>query len=830
MDFEKKYRPDLAEPRRVDQWNDSGVYHFDRQQPGAVYSIDTPPPTVSGILHLGHVYSYSQTDFFARYRRMQGFNVYYPMGYDDNGLPTERLVERILGIRAVDVGRTAFIQRCLEFSEAAEREYQHLWQRLGLSVDWRFTYRTIDERSRRISQASFVDLHHEGLAYRKDAPAIWCPECQTAIAQADLDDLIRETEFITLAFSTPAGEVVPVATTRPELLPACVAVFVHPEDERYRDWIGKEVIVPLTQRRVPILEDSQVDREKGSGAVMCCTFGDTVDVEWWYTHQLPLYPIIGRDGRLTSGAGEFAGMTVKEARDRIKEELEKRSFILDRQAAEQSIRVHERCDTPVEYRITPQWFIQVLEHKQELLDLGDQVKWYPHSMKTRFREWVENLHWDWCISRQRVYGVPIPAWTCACCGEIRVADREQLPVDPLEVSPSIPCSCGSGEFIPETDVMDTWATSSMTPQIAGQWMQNPDFYAQVFPFSLRSQAHEIIRTWAFYTLVKSYHHFRSIPWHEIAVSGWGLAPQGTAKLSKSRGGGPIQPLEMIERYSADAVRYWAASTSLGKDAQISEEKIQSGSRLVTKLWNVARFSQRFLEAYQPPDHLPTGTPADRWILARLQQTIERVTHAFEVYEYAAAKNELELFFWRDLTDQYLEMAKQRLYEEANPNRTSAVYTLYHCLLAVIQMFAPILPFVTEEIYQQLFTGPRGEGSIHRSMWPSGEEIWRDPDSEGWGELLTELTAVVRKFKTDRSLSLAEPLDELILATPDESIRTVLRQSEADLQSVSRAKILSITDVLPVGQEALNPGSKVLVAVVGPIQSAGATRRDRAAQG
>jgi valyl-tRNA synthetase len=476
MALEKRYDPAVAEPRIAQRWEAEGTYHFDRVSDAPVYAIDTPPLTASGFLHLGHVYSYSHADFIARFRRMRGENVYYPMGYDDNGLPTERLVERRLGVKAQDIGRSAFIEHCLEVSEELEREYEANWRRLGLSVDWRYTYRTISDLARRTSQWSFVDLFHKGLAYRRRAPVIWCPECKTAIAQAEENDLQRESEYVTLPFTLESGEILPVATTRPELLPACVAVFVHPEDERYKGLAGRQVSIPLFGGSVPILEDTRADPTKGTGAVMCCTFGDTTDVEWWYIHSLPLKEAIDSEGRMTALAGVFAGMPVARARTAVKEALEAEGLILERTPTEQTIRVHERCDTPVEYIVTPQWFISVLDEKERFIDVGGELRWHPPHMEVRYREWITNMHWDWLISRQRYFGVPFPVWYCRACGEIRVADVGSLPVDPTETIPPAACDCGSSDWQPEIDVMDTWATSSMTPQIAGRMLTEPDLY------------------------------------------------------------------------------------------------------------------------------------------------------------------------------------------------------------------------------------------------------------------------------------------------------------------------------------------------------------------
>ncbi len=814
MPLTKHYKPEEIEPRLLAQWQEEGTYRFDPQAKGPVYSIDTPPPTVSGHLHLGHVYSYSHADFMARYFRMNGYNVYYPMGFDDNGLPTERLVEKRLGIIAPQVGRKAFIEKCLQVSEEAENDYRDLWQRLGLSIDWRYTYRTIDERSRRISQYSFIDLYRKDLAYRKRAPTIWCPECRTAIAQAELNDMDRSTEFVTLRFERADDEALPIATTRPELLAACVAVFVHPDDPRYKNLVGQQVTVPIYGQKVPVLADQSADPEKGTGAVMCCTFGDQADVAWWYTHELPLVEAIDRQGRMTSVTDALAGKPIIHARREIKALLEDFGYLLERKPVEQSVRVHERCDTPVEYIVEQQWFVRLLDHKDEFLEAGERIHWHPEHMHARYRAWVENLNWDWCISRQRYFGVPFPVWYCQQCGEIRVADPDELPVDPLVEQPTQPCEqCGSTNFFGEADVMDTWATSSMSPQIVSQWQSNPDLYQQVFPMTMRPQAHEIIRTWAFYTIVKSHYHFDRLPWSDVFISGWGLAGEGMGKLSKSRGGGPMPPKEMIKRYSADAVRYWAASTGPGKDAIISEEKIQLGSKFITKLWNVARFSEPFLQGFRPAEDLPALTPADRWILASLQALIRRVSLLMQDYEYATAKSEVETFFWRELADNYLEMAKQRLYAEEPSERVGAQLALHSVLRVTLKLLAPFLPYVTEMIYKELFAGEDGEpGSIHRSGWPKPDERLEDPLAAQAGEALIEVATAVRRYKSEHNLSLGTELECLQIRVEEGALAELLQGAAADLTSITRARGVQVVAQLDPELIQLEANEQVTVGV------------------
>lgn len=805
MALPKRYDPTICEPKLMEFWQSSGVYHFSPEDGGEVYSIDTPPPTVSGKLHLGHVYSYSHPDFLARFWRMKGHKVFYPMGYDDNGLPTERLVEQTLKIRATEVGRESFIEQCLEVSRDAENEYERLWQRLGLSIDWRYTYRTIDTLPRRISQIAFVDLYEKELAYRKEAPTIWCPSCNTAIAQAELSDLDRESEFVTLAFHREDGEVLQIATTRPELLPACVAVFVHPDDQRYRTLVGQTVVVPFFEQKVPVMEDPGADPEKGTGAVMCCTFGDVTDVAWWHKHSLPLVTAITPNGRMTDEAGEFSGLSMKEARRLIMERLDASGLVMHREPVMQSVRVHERCDTPVEYTVARQWFIRVLDFKEKFREAGENITWHPDHMKARYHAWLENLHWDWCISRQRYFGIPFPLWYCDECGGTMLAERDDLPVDPVVSSPRSACPCGSTSFTPEHDVMDTWATSSLTPQIVSQWLHDETLFNRVFPMSLRPQGHEIIRTWAFYTIVRAEHHFGMLPWERVVISGWGLAPEGTGKISKSRGGGPMAPVEMIRRYSADAVRYWAASTGFGRDSVISEEKIRVGSRLVTKLWNVARFSERFLEGYRPLERPSALSPADAWILSRLQRLIARATESFETYDFVSVKSDTESFLWTDLADNYLEMAKQRLYNEAHPFRLGAQYTLYHVLLGILKLFAPFIPYVTEEIYLHMFASKEGRRSIHVALWPGVDESLIDETAESVGSCLIEIATAVRRYKTEESLPMGSEIQLLEIASENQAVVRALGAAVSDITSVTRSKEVRIVahlrpDLLPLASE------------------------------
>ncbi len=803
----KKFDFKTEEARLRSLWEELGVHRFAATEGQPIYSIDTPPPTVSGKLHMGHVYSYCQTDFVARFQRMRGRAVFYPMGFDDNGLPTEQLAERQLGRRAEDMETSRFRAHCLALSREAAEEYRALWRELGLSVDWTRTYRTIE--AVRLAQWAFVDLRAKDLVYRREAPVIWCPGCATAIAQADLEEVERESAIHTLAFTLDDGGILPVATTRPELLPACVGLFVHPEDPRFAALVGRRVMVPLGCRPVEVRADAGVDRDKGTGAVMCCTFGDTADVEWWRSYDLELIEILDRRGRLTRGPGR--GLPALEARALTLKALDTSGALLDGRVVRQAVRVHERCDTPVEYRVAPQWFVRVLDYKEELLEMGRQLDWRPAHMGLRYRQWVEGLAWDWCISRQRFFGVPFPVWYCSACGRETVAGMDQLPVNPQQSQPPESCSCGAADWRGERDVMDTWATSSLTPQIAAGLGRDDVLYGQVFPFSVRPLAHEIIRSWAFYSLVRARHHFGRLPWKTVAVSGWGLAPKGCGKISKSRGGGAVAPARMLALYPADALRYWAASTGLGRDARISEEKIRAGGRLSTKLWNVARFSAPFLGKVGAGKR-PDLSPADAWILARLQEVIHQATEALEGYDHTAAKSTVEAFFWGDLADNYLEMAKKRLYDHRGHLHLGACWTLERCLEATVKLLAPFLPYVTEAIYQALYARRAGGGSLHQAAWPEVDEALRSSVALRLGEVLVAVGTAVRRRKSSAKLPLGTPLERLQVVASGAESRAWLAAAEADIASLTRARRVEVRATPEAGMEVVRSEGETTLAL------------------
>jgi valyl-tRNA synthetase len=810
-----------AEPRLGRLWAEANLYAFDPEGSGPIFTIDTPPPTVSGELHIGHCYSYTQTDVLARFHRMRGERVFYPMGFDDNGLPTERFVEKTIQRKATEMDRSEFIERCLELISQTEDRFESLWRRLGLSVDWQYRYSTISPEAQRIAQASFIQLYQAGRAYAQLAPTLWCPECQTAIAQAEVDDAILPTQFSTLAFRLQDGNILPIATTRPELLPACVAIFVHPQDARYAHLIGttasieSEAFSTKARIEVPILADELADPTKGSGAVMCCTFGDSTDVRWWRTHQLPLLAAIGRNGRMTALAGSCADLPIHEARKRILEHLSEKGLILHQETIEHNVGTHERCGTPLEYLQTRQWFIRVLDSKERFIEAGRKIRWHPEHMQIRYEHWVENLQWDWCISRQRFLGVPFPAWTCRACGELILARLEQLPLDPHTTKPLHPCACGSNDFEPEPDVMDTWATSSCTPLLLARWLDDPAWFAEHFPASLRPQAHDIIRTWAFYSIVKALYHTNEIPWREVVISGHALSA-ARGKISKSKSHTEASPMVLIEQESADALRYWATSVRTGSDTPFNPETIATGRRLMTKLWNASRFAQSRLEGLtgevalseMPPDSL---LPTDRWLLSRLARTIAYATTELENGEYSTARAEIERFFWSDLCDNYLELAKTRLYREAGPQQEAAQWTLYHALLSVLKMLAPYMPYITEEIYQSLFRKWELAISIHTSAWPQEHPEWIDADAEGTGKTLLELLRQVRRYKAERGLSVGADLEALYIRSQPAQ-RAALEAALVDLRSATRAQSVVLEDQRPESRQALLRSDALLLEI------------------
>ncbi len=780
---EKYYNAVEAEARWREQWEVWRLYRWGRNQTDReTFVIDSPPPTVSGVLHIGHVFSYTHQDLIARYKRMTGKDVCYPMGWDDNGLPTERRVQNYFNVRCdpslpydsnlrleaaregepLRISRANFIELCYRMAAEDEKAFKELFTRLGLSIDWSFEYSTISEHSRRVSQLSFIRLFEAGEIYQVNCPSMWDVDFQTAVAQAEMEDREVSALFYDLVFEVEGDDLI-IATTRPELLPACVAVMVNPADERYRHLIGKTAITPLFRVRVPIIGDSKVILDKGSGVVMACTFGDVTDVEWWQQYQLPIRQVTGKDGRLEPvkfGRDGFpsddpasanrayerlAGLRVEAARREMVSMLRLSSGLSgEPQCMLHSVKFFEKGDRPLEILSTRQWFVRLLEHKEEFKNLGEKISWHPTFMRHRYLDWVSGLNQNWCISRQRYFGVPFPLWyPCDINGNPEydkpiLAPVDSLPVDPLsDTAPGYDESQRDkpGGFTGDPDVQDTWATSALTPQLVAGLEIDRRRYKKLFPMSMRPQSHEIIRTWAFYTIAKAWLHERSVPWKNITISGWVLDPD-RKKMSKSRGN-IITPLNLLNDYSADAVRYWAARARPGVDTTYDVQVVKAGKKLVTKLYNAGRFVFSNLAGIDDMEVEPSAITSelDRSFVKRLGEIIVAATKSYEQFDWAGALSKVEDFFWAEFCDDYLEMVKVRAKEDpSRGDRLSALATSSLTLSVLVRLFAPVLPTITEELWSRGFATKDGDSrSVHTSRWPSLIELERIESPAHYGE-------------------------------------------------------------------------------------------------
>jgi len=787
MNLPKNYDAKQAEKKWQQYWEKHKIYDFDKKSKKPIYSIDTPPPTVSGKMHIGHAFSYAQEDFVARFQRMYGKNVFYPFGTDDNGLATIRLIEKEKNVKAFDLGRKKFIKLVLETLEKELRpKYLEDWKKLGMSCDFSIFYTTIDEHCQRISQESFIDLYKKGRIYRKRTPFMWCPECRTSIAQVELNDKEKSSKFVYMKFETSIGKPITIATTRPELMCACVAIHIHPDDKRYKKFIGAKAKLPIFNREVEIHANRDVDMEFGSGIVYHCTFGDMDDVEWIEKFDIEPIEVMNKDGTLNEKAEKYQGMKSEEAREAIIQDLDEMGLIEKIEPIQHVVNVHERCGTDIEILMTEQWFIKYLDLKSKMLKWGKELNWHPAHMKNRYDNWVKGLKYEWNISRQRFFGIPIPVWYCKKCGEVIVADEKQLPADPSKDSPKIKkCpKCGCKEFIPEKDVLDTWATSSLTPQLAIQLMPK-NIQKKLYPMNLRPQAHDIITFWLFNTVVKSQLHYKVNPWNDVMISGWALDPKGK-KMSKSKGN-VIEPQVMIENYSADCLRFWAASSKLGEDLPLQEKEFVAAKKFVTKLWNASKFTFMHLKDYKGKK--PKLEAIDAWLLSKINNIVKTSTESFEKYEYSRTKADVENFFWNTFCDNYLEIIKDRIYnpdKRGKKARESAQYVLYNALLAILKLFAPITPHITEEIYQLYFAKKEKKKSIHISDWPKYDKKLENKKAEKLGDYAVDIIAAVRKYKSSKNISLGAEIKELVIDTK-ENLKDVLDDIKATVKAEKISK-------------------------------------------
>jgi len=766
-----EYIAQEAEKKWQRFWEKEQIYKFDEKNKKGIFKIDTPPPTLSGRMHIGHAFSYSQQDFIARFRRMFQGNIFYPFGTDDDGLPTERMVEKIKNISSKQISRSAFIEICMKTIKEITPEFVQDWKNLGISCDYKLYYSTINKNVQKISQKSFIELFKKGEIYQKELPTLWCPECRTAIAQAELEDKEQSTFFTTLKFKANGKDLL-IATTRPELLGACVAVFVNPADKRYKNLVGKKAKVPRYNFEVPIIADKSAEMEKGTGVLMICSYGDKYDVEAINRHKLKPRVILDKDGRINSG--EDKGLFIKAARKKILQELQEINLIAEQKSITNAVNVHDKCGTEIEFFPTKQWFIKVLDKKKQLVEQGRKIKWHPNYMLKRYENWVNGLEWDWNISRDRHFGIPIPVWECNKCDKIILAEEKELPVDPMQIKKKCP-SCGEAAE-PEQKVLDTWATSSLTPQIASSLVENK----VKIPFSLRPQAHDIIRTWAFYTIVRSYLLEKEIPWEDIMISGF-VTLQGE-KMSKSKGN-VIDPSEVLKKYSSDALRFWAAGSTLGEDLDYQEKDIITGQKFITKIWNASKFAFMNLEGYkqEKPKNLEI---MDKWIISKLNNLVKICTGSFENYEFSRAKAETENFFWHTFCDNYLEIIKKRIYEPSSKEeKISAQYALYQSLFTILKLMAPIMPHITEELYQKYYIKNEKIKSIHINKWPEFDKKLVDEKIERIGDKFIEILGKVRQIKTKNQKSLKA---EIILTVEKDNLQ-ILNPVLKDLKAVVNAK-------------------------------------------
>ena len=746
--MDKEYDAKSVEEKWVERWRDE-MYYFDWSSKKPHFIIDTPPPYPTGTFHIGNALNWCYIDFIARYKRMKGYEVMFPQGWDCHGLPTEVKVEEKYGIKKSDVSREKFRELCVKFTEENIEKMKRTMRRLGFSIDWSKEYITMYPEYFKKTQISFVRMYNDGLIYRDEHPVIHCPRCETTIALAEIEYRSGKTKLNYIEFEKD----VIIATTRPELIPACVAIAVNPEDERYRDFVGRIVRVPGTNHEVRIIADDEVDPSFGTGMVMICTFGDRQDVRWWKKHKLELRDVLTRDGRLNEKAGKYKGLTISEARARILEDLEKEGKLLKQEEVEHNIGVCWRCKTPVEIVAEKQWFVKI--DRKKILERAREIKWVPEHMFSRLESWVNSMEWDWVISRQRVFATPIPVWYCKNCGEMIVAKEEWLPVDPTKDKPKEPCpKCGADEFLGEDDVLDTWMDSSITPLAITGWPEK----LMEYPTHLRPQGHDIIRTWAFYTILRSLALVNQIPWCEIVINGMVLGEDGR-KMSKSLGN-VITPEEVVEKYGADAMRQWAAIGGvIGTDVAFSWKEVISASRFQQKFWSILRFAMTHLKDYRFDDsHKKYLRDADRWILSKLNRIIGVVDEAMENYNFSQALKAIRGFTWYELADNYIELVKNRLYSGSEEERLSAKYTLFKVLSCMIRMMAPITPFLAEEAWQILCGGE----SVHLQKFPEVEEEFIDEEAERRGEIIKSIVEVVRRYKHDNGMALNAPLGKLMI--------------------------------------------------------------------
>lgn len=783
-----QYDSATIEKRWQEMWKNEAVYRFDPKSDKPVFSIDNPPRYTSGPLHLGHATGYSLIDFAARFKRMTGHNVFFPLCFDVNGTPIEVKVEKKHHITKLDTPRQEYRRLCEEYANGFIEEMTHHFEILGESMDPSIYYQTDAPYYRRITQLSFVELFNRGLVYKANFPVNWCPGCMTALADAEVEykDNVNKLNYITFDVKDgEPGEKMMIATTRPELLCTCKAVAVHPDDKEKAHLIGKTLITPLFGREVKVISDPKVQMEYGTGNVMICTIGDKDDLEWVMKYHFEMEKGIDEAGRMTELAGKYAGMTVLEAREASIEDLRKAGILVKQEDNPQQVSICWRCHTPIEFLQVPQWFLKTTTFKDAILKRAEEINWFPEFMKIRLEDWTNSLEWDWVLSRQRVFATPIPVWECSKCGHAVCATKEMCYCDPtLDKPPVEKCPECGGDLVGCTDVFDTWMDSSGSSLYNTFWGRDEEMHKKLFPMSLRPQSHDIIRTWAFYSILRAEQIEQCIPWENIMIHGFIMAPDGTPMHSSI--GNVINPIPILENYGADALRYYAATCSLGIDHAFREKDVIRGRKLCNKVFNLGQFMARFFD--DVPKEQPELRLSDRWIVSRYTKTVEAVTGYLEVYGFDKAMREVENFIWHEFADDYVEMVKGR-------NDPAVKYTLYNVFLGALKMLAIFMPHVTEEVYQERFRPIDGCKSIHLTSWP--EPMFVDEDAEQAGIKLAEVLASIRAWKGEKKVPLNAELAKIELVGADAAC---LEEARSDIAETTKAKEVVIAPKAELNEE------------------------------
>jgi valyl-tRNA synthetase len=773
------YDQKAIEKKWQQQWQDRGIYHFDFESDKKPYSIDVPPRYASGPLHAGHAVHYTHIDFAARYKRMRDYNVFFPLCFDVNGIPIEERVERQMKITRKDIDRHKFTKICSEFAEKNISTMIDQFIRLGHSMDPTIYYQTNAEYYRRITQISFISLYHKGLIYKGKFPVNWCPRCMTAMADAEVAYTDRTTKLNTIKFyfvdkqseqllkyhsigKDDHGVYVEIATTRPEMLPSCQIVAVHPNDERAPWLVDQTLVVPMFNKKVKIVADDAVDPDFGSGVVMICTVGDKEDLNWVFKYKLPIEMSIDEEGRMTEICGQYQGMRIEEARAAVINDLGSNNLLLKQAPLEQNVGACWRCKTPVEFINAEQWFLKTTDFKDLVLKASDDINWFPKFMKIRLEDWVNSLEWDWVISRQRYFATPIPLWECEHCNEVVVARPEDCYIDPTINKPPVDtCPKCGGALKGCEDVFDTWMDSSISPLYNTFWHRDDTKFNQLYPMSLRPQSHDIIRTWAFYTILRCTLITEQPPFETIMMGGFILSEDGTPMHASL--GNVIDPYVVIDEYGTDAFRCYAASCALGEDNPFRKKDIIRGSKLLRKLWNVQQFIANINKDTKPTETPPQGI--DQWILTKYSTLVQSCTEQMEIFDYSQAMKDVEYFLWHEFADHYIEMIKASVYEKQST--TSIPYTLYTIGLGILKLFAPIYPHITEELYQIIYKPHETIESIHLSSWP--EPIYQDHIQEHSGEIIKNYISLTRNWKSEQGIALNAPLKVHATYAPQEDI-------------------------------------------------------------